>query len=152
MIPEDIKREIGFAAAKYSKYEDEGILGTNATKFNVFDDGASFGYSLSQPKIEELEKEVESCNQLNGLYKHKIDELYNECGRLKEKVDELTMADMTHEYNEAEAEKFQPEYERQIKEPLEQEIERLTELIELAFQFTPRLDTQWQQFKLDNNL
>lgn len=59
MIPEDIQKEIGFAAAKYSKYEDEGILGTNATKFNAFDDGAEYGYSLSQPKIEELEKEVE---------------------------------------------------------------------------------------------
>jgi len=52
-----------------------------------------------------------------------------EIAELKEKVNELTMADMTHEYNNAEAEKFQPEYERQIKEPLEQEIERLKGLV-----------------------
>ncbi len=36
---------------------------------------------------------------------------------LEAKVNELTMADMTHEYNEAEAEKFRPEYERQLLEP-----------------------------------
>jgi hypothetical protein len=40
-------------------------------------------------------------------------------------IEALKMENMTHEYNEAERERFQPEYDRQIKEPLKQEINRL---------------------------
>lgn len=59
---------------------------------------------------------------------------------LEAKVNDLTMADMTHEYNQAEAERFAPEYERQIREPLEAriaaleaEVERLTKVASEAF-------------------
>lgn len=48
---------------------------------------------------------------------------------LQKKVDELTMADMTHEYNNAEAERFAPEYEEQIKRPFVQTIGELQEFI-----------------------
>lgn len=44
------------------------------------------------------------------------------------------------------------EYAKEVCAEKDKEVERLKGLIELAFQFTPRLDTQWQQFKLDNNL
>jgi len=44
---------------------------------------------------------------------------------LEAKVNELTMDNMTHEYNQAEAERFAPEYQRQIEEPLKARIEEL---------------------------
>lgn len=45
-----------------------------------------------------------------------VDFADQETAALKEKINELTMDNMTHEYNQAEAEKFAPEYERQIRE------------------------------------
>src|SRR6478609_4373499 len=48
-----------------------------------------------------------------------------EIAELKAKINELTMDNMTHEYNQAEAEKFAPEYKRQIEEPLSQRISEL---------------------------
>ena len=39
-----------------------------------------------------------------------------EVDRLRGEVERLTMDNMTHEFNQAEAEKFAPEYERQIRE------------------------------------
>lgn len=41
-----------------------------------------------------------------------------------ERINELTMANMTHEYDEAEAERFRPEYERQLLDPLQQQIQQ----------------------------
>lgn len=71
--------------------------------------------------------------------------------QLEAKVNNLTMADMTHEYNEAEAEKFRPEYKRQIKEPLENEIERLKGLIEKAHH-DGYMNVKWKDFKKDNGI
>jgi len=39
------------------------------------------------------------------------------------------MDNMTHEYNQAEADKFAPEYERQIKEPLQKELQTLKDAV-----------------------
>ena len=39
-----------------------------------------------------------------------------EIDRLRGEVERLTMDNMTHEFNQAEAEKFAPEYKRQIRE------------------------------------
>lgn len=109
-IPDDVKKKILELADAYAfrvpydgsnKFYDDDA-------YRHFDAGANAGYSLSQDQIGELKKENDS---------------------LKEKVNELTMSDMTHEYNQAEAERFRPEYERQLKEPLEQEIERLKNII-----------------------
>jgi hypothetical protein len=47
---------------------------------------------------------------------------------LKEKINELTMDNMTQEYNQSEAARFLPEYRRQVCEPLEAEIEGLKKL------------------------
>jgi hypothetical protein len=50
-----------------------------------------------------------------------VAEIIKERDELKEKCDQLIMDNMTHEYSESEAEKFRPEYERQLLEPLQQE-------------------------------
>lgn len=44
---------------------------------------------------------------------------------LEARVNELTIDNMTHEYNQAESERFAPEFKRQIEEPLK---ERIVEL------------------------
>lgn len=49
---------------------------------------------------------------------HRLQEAKKEIKRLKRE-------NMTHEFNQAEAERFLPEYLRQIKEPLEEENKRL---------------------------
>jgi hypothetical protein len=46
-----------------------------------------------------------------------------------ERINELIMADMTHEYNQAEAENFRHEYERQLLEPLQEKVKLLREAI-----------------------
>jgi hypothetical protein len=67
----------------------------------------------------------DAINNLNEIIEQKDKEI----AILKAKVNELTMADMTHEYNEAEAEKFRPEHERQLLEPFKEGIERLYSLM-----------------------
>lgn len=46
---------------------------------------------------------------------------------LMDEINELKMANMTHEYNNAEAERFFPELKRQIEEPLLDENKELKE-------------------------
>lgn len=58
-------------------------------------------------------------------YKKECEGKEKEIAELKAKINELTMDNMTHEYNQAEAEKFAPEYKRQIEEPLSQRISEL---------------------------
>ncbi len=67
---------------------------------------AQYGYRLASP-----------CALCEGKEK--------EIAELKGKINELTMDNMTHEYNKAEAEKYAPEYKRQIEEPLLEKLEEL---------------------------
>jgi len=101
----------------------------------AFNSGAIYGYQLASKTIDELQKKV---NDLTPLLKRikqlEFDEAFdkNEIESLQKRISELAaennrlkMDNMTHEYNQAEAEKFAPEYKRQIEEPLLAEIERL---------------------------
>jgi hypothetical protein len=47
----------------------------------------------------------------------------------EERINELIMADMTHEYNQAEAENFRHEYERQLLEPLQEKVNLLRSVL-----------------------
>ena len=76
-------------------------------------------------RIEELESRnarlelsLEGTNLELEFKQKRISELEAENNTLK-------MDNMTHEYNQAESEKYAPEYKRQIEEPLLAEIERL---------------------------
>lgn len=53
-----------------------------------------------------------------------------QCEAKDEKINELTMENMTHEYNIAEAERFRPDYERQLLEEKDKEIKELREALE----------------------
>lgn len=48
---------------------------------------------------------------------------------LQAKVNDLTMADMTHEYNDAEGERFFPELKKQIEEPFKNRIAELEQAL-----------------------
>ena len=68
-IPEDVKWQMMGIAKKYSSDSNGGITINNPDKYKYFRDGQDSGYTLSQSKIEELEKEV---GRLKGLTKRII--------------------------------------------------------------------------------
>lgn len=75
-----------------------------------------------------------------------------------EKINELTMADMTHEYNEAEAERCWPQFKEQIEEPfqkkivtLQSEVDRLKEENEKLWNTLKIIKKQYPQ-ELDDLL
>ena len=83
-----------------------------------------------------------------------------EIDRLRGEVERLTMDNMTHEFNQAEAEKFAPEYERQIREDEANkwrgEVERLKGLLHETwnkqYPHPQYVQDLWQQFKTENNI
>jgi hypothetical protein len=95
-----------------------------------FVNGGEYGYSLAQKEIE----------------------------RLKEKVTELTVSDMTHEYNDVEAERFRPEYERQLMEPLQEKISHLKSLLKIQFQKANNFqhigaaEGEWARFEIEHGI
>lgn len=113
----------------------------------IFDSGEMYANGclnyLRKTEIEALEKENEGLKfdnaQLQSALEseklsHQITQV--RIKELEKKINDLTMENMTHEYNEAEAEKFFPEFKRQIEEPLKEKIEalekRVKELVDYA--------------------
>ena len=68
--------------------------------FDIMPDEFKRLHQLATDGREELEKELK--------------EKEKECEELKKKVNDLTMDNMTHEYNQAEAEKTWPQFKQQI--------------------------------------
>jgi chromosome segregation ATPase len=69
--------------------------------------------------------EIESYKKVISSQDSEIESLKQGLEELKAKINDLTMDNMTHEYNQAEAEKYFPEYKRQIEEPILEKLEEL---------------------------
>lgn len=96
----------------------------NALLGDLIDNNPGDGY-VAKEDIQ-CSKEYLMCLEAMETYaRQSCEPLEAKIKELEAKVNELTMADMTHEYNQAESEKFAPEYERQIREPLEARIREL---------------------------
>jgi DNA repair exonuclease SbcCD ATPase subunit len=80
---------------------------------------------------------------IDDLYA-KIENLKEENERLKGEVEELTMSNMTHEYNNAEAERTWPHFKDQIEEPFKDRISELEqELTDLRALHTQQIEEAW---------
>lgn len=61
-------------------------------------------------------------------------------------INDLKVENMTHEYNQAEAERFRPEYERQLLEGKESRIKELEDaLTEMVYQYRISIDEYEKQ-------
>ncbi len=106
------------------------------------------------PFIDELKKDKERWQKTTERFKAEGDKWLNksisqskQIEELKAENERLKMDNMTHEYNQAEAEKFAPEYKRQIEEPLLAEIERLKKENEYYLKDLKRLDGLYGHLK-----
>lgn len=76
-------------------------------------------------ELERLKKKCQHETELANFWNDKFKNAQLEIRKLREQNERLTSENMTHEYNQAEAERFAPEYERQIRGPLEEKISQL---------------------------
>jgi hypothetical protein len=75
--------------------------------------------------LEEVNNETIRLQALKEADSKIIAELKAENYALQEKVNSLTMDNMTHEFNNAEAEKFRSHFEEQLLEPYKKRIKEL---------------------------
>ena len=87
---------------------------------------------------------IDAADAYKNAYENRQTEII-ECQKrisaLEKENNDLKMDNMTHEYNQAEAEKYFPEYKRQIEEPL---LEEITALMEENMELKKQLQT-WEQ-------
>lgn len=110
--------------------------------------------SVSAEKDKEI-AELKKFNQgLHDTLQARINVGVKEFEELQAKdarINELVKDNMALQYNMAEAERFRPEHESQLLDPLQKEVERLNLIIKEMYGGKEYVDN-WEEFKKLNNL